>query len=300
MLPGLYIIIVNWNLKEDTLACLSSLIQAGVEPEHIIVVDNASTDGSVEAIREIISTSISIIESTENLGFAEGNNLGIKFAIDVGADWILLLNNDTVVAADFLTELGKAAQNNPEFSIIAPIIYYYDHPQVIWYLGDKLIPRTLITLNSHRGKKDRNNHPLIVPVDFVSGCGMMVRSDVFETIGFFDPSLYMYAEEVDFCWRARQAKFRLACATRAKVWHRVSTSAGKDQKNMRYLRIRNQARFYRRYARGYQIPLMFIFSLSRSIFLGIQDILRRQTNMVIPLARGWLHGWFMHDTINTK
>ncbi|MBE0410917.1 MAG: glycosyltransferase family 2 protein [Anaerolineales bacterium] len=296
----LYIVIVNWNLKEDTLACVHSLIKSGAETDHIIVVDNASTDGSVQALKKSFDSSLSIIEAGENLGFAAGNNLGIKKAIDAGAEWILLLNNDTVVAIDMLSEIKNAIQNNPDLAIVAPIIYYYDHPEIIWYLGDYLIPGTLITTNPHRGKKDSNNFPSIMPVDFVSGCGMMVKREVFEDIGYFDPSLFMYAEEVDFCWRARQAGYLLACATRAKVWHRISISAQKDQKSARYLRIRNQTRFYRKYSRGYQIPLMFIFSLSRSVFLVIRDILRRQAHLAPPSVRGWFEGWFKPDIFGTR
>jgi GT2 family glycosyltransferase len=300
MLNGLYIVIVNWNLKEDTLTCINSLVQAGVELDQIIVVDNSSTDGSVNALREKISSTLPIIESNTNLGFAGGNNLGIQFAINQGAEWILLLNNDTIVATDIITQLGVAIQDNPEFSIIAPIIYYSDHPEVIWYLGDHLIPGTLITTNSYRGNKDTKHLPAILPVDFVSGCGMMVKKEVFEKVGLFDASMFMYAEEVDFCWRARQSGYRLACVTRAKMWHHVSTSANKDQETSRYLRIRNQVRFYRRYARGLQIPIMFFFSLVRSIFLVIQDILRRQTHLVMPSMQGWLHGWFKPDNLKTN
>ena len=288
----LYIVIVNWNLREDTLTCVHSLIEAGAQLEHIIIVDNASTDGSVKALKQTFTETMPIIETNENLGFAAGSNIGAQFAIDQGAEWILLLNNDTVVAPNSLSELEIATQNNPDFSIFAPIIYYYDHPEIIWYLGDTLIPGTLITVNRYRGKKDPHTLSLAVPVDFVSGCGMMVKRDVFASIGFFDPSLFMYAEEVDFCWRARLAGFRMACVTRAKIWHRVSISASKDQKISRYLRIRNQVRFYHKYSRGYQVPLMFIFSMGRSIYLVVQDILRQQTQLIKPLAQGWLDGWF--------
>lgn len=288
----LYIVIVNWNLREDTLACVNSLIEAGAKPDHIVVVDNASTDGSVEALKQTFNSEMTIIESNQNLGFAAGSNLGAKFAIDQGAVWVLFLNNDTVVASDLLVELEATTQNYTNFSIIAPIIYYYDQPEIIWHLGDRLVPGTFITINRFRGKKDPGNLPNVVPVDFVTGCGMMVRKDVFDRIGFFDSSFFMYAEEIDYCWRARLAGFRLACATQAKIWHRISTSASKDQKNSRFLRIRNQIYFYRRYASAHQVPLMFIFTLMRFFRLAFNDIIKRQTYLVGPLAHGWFDGWF--------
>ena len=288
----LYIVIVNWNLREDTLACVNSLIEAGAKPDHIVVVDNASTDGSVEALKQTFNSELTIIESNQNLGFAAGSNLGAKFAIDQGAVWVLFLNNDTVVASNLLVELEAITQNYTNFSIIAPIIYYYDQPDIIWHLGDRLVPGTFTTINRFRGKKDPGNLPNVVPVDFVTGCGMMVRKDVFDRIGFFDSSFFMYAEEIDYCWRARQAGFRLACATQAKIWHRISTSASKDQNKSRYLRIRNQIYFYRRYASAHQVPLMFIFTLMRFFRLAFNDIIKRQTYLVGPLAHGWFDGWF--------
>lgn len=295
MATWLYIVIVNWNLKEDTLACVDSLIIAGAQVDHIIVVDNASSDGSVEALRQRFSATLPIIESNENLGYASGNNLGIQFALDQQAEWVLLLNNDTVVAPDLIHKLETTTLNYPEYSIVAPIIYYFDHPETIWYLGDHLVPGTLITMNKYRGKQEPQGFPAVIPVDFVSGCGMMINRKVFEDVGYFDSSLFMYGEEVDFCWRAQLAGSRLACATRAKIWHRVSISANKDRKKSRYLRIRNQVRFYRKYSQGYQLPLMFIFSLSRSLGLMLQDIIQHQTQLVKPLARGWLDGWFARN-----
>jgi len=288
----LYIVIVNWNLREDTLACVNSLIEAGAKPDHIVVVDNASTDGSVEALKQTFNSELTIIESNHNLGFAAGSNLGAKFAIDQGAVWVLFLNNDTVVASNLLVELEAITQNYTNFSIIAPIIYYYDQPDIIWHLGDRLVPGTFTTINRFRGKKDPGNLPNVVPVDFVTGCGMMVRKDVFDRIGFFDSSFFMYAEEIDYCWRARQAGFHLAYATQAKIWHRISTSASKDQNKSRYLRIRNQIYFYRRYASAHQVPLMFIFTLMRFFRLAFNDIIKRQTYLVGPLAHGWFDGWF--------
>lgn len=292
MSSNLYTVIVNWNLRDDTLACVDSLLAASAQPGQIIIVDNGSTDGSIEAIRNRYGPTVYLLEAGENLGFAGGNNLGIRFALEKGADWVFLLNNDTLVATDSLVQLEKAASSNQKYTIYSPIIYYYDKPEIIWHLGDHLIPGTLITFDRYRDKPHLSTFPEFIPVDFVNGCGMMIQRDVFNKIGLFDSSLFMYGEEVDFCWRARLAGFRFACATKSKIWHKVAASANQNPEHTRYLRVRNQIQFYRKYARGLQIPLMFVFSLSRSIGMGFRDYLHMQSHLVNPLMRGWFDGWF--------
>ena len=296
MIQNLYSILVNWNLKEDTLACIESLLEAGASLEQVILVDNASTDGSVEALRERFGPRLEMIVNKRNLGYAGGVNQGVQRALQQEAEWIFLLNNDTTVDRLIFTEFERAAEAHPEYPILAPLILYQADPARIWYLGDRLIPGTLITRSLYRGQIDHGQLPAFLPVDFVSGCGMLVRSEVFAAIGLFDESLFMYGEEVDFCWRARQVGFRLGCATRAKMWHRVSVSADRVRPQSRRLRVRNQARFYRKYARGLQIPLMFGFTLVRCLAIGVGDLLKGQPELIAPLATGWYAGWFERQT----
>ena len=115
------------------------------------------------------------------------------------------------------------------FAIITPLIFYYSQPERIWNLGDHLIGGTLLTYNSYQGKTAPVGLPKTIPVDFVSGCAMIINSDVIERIGMFDETLVMYGEEVDYCWRARIAGYHAVCITRSKVWHKVSKSADKNK-----------------------------------------------------------------------
>jgi GT2 family glycosyltransferase len=291
MIESLYSILVNWNLKDDSLACVDSLLAAGATPGQVIVVDNGSSDGSAQALRERFGAAVHVIESGRNLGFAGGANLGIRYALDQGAAWIFLLNNDTVVAPSLFAEFQRASAASAKFSILAPLILYYDMPDRIWYLGDRLVPTSLITYGLYRDQIDTGQLPPLVPVDFICGCGMLIEREVFDTIGLLDPSFFMYAEEVDFCWRAHAAGFRIGCATRAKMWHRISVSADRDRPMTRYLRIRNQIVFYRRYARWYQAPTLFAFTLARALRIAIGDLANHQQILVPPLVRGWADGW---------
>ncbi len=285
-------ILVNWNLKDDTMDCIDSLIAAGQSPADIIVVDNGSSDGSVAALRARFGEALTIIANSENAGFAAAANQGIVEALARGSNWVFLLNNDTVVDRDIFSAFERARQGHPEFLILAPLILYHAFPDRIWFFGDRLRGSTLITRSLFKEGTRDQPLPEVAAVDFVSGCGMLVQREVFESIGNFDQGLFMYGEEVDFCWRARESGFRSAAVSGAVMWHKVSRSARRLKPEMRYFRIKNQITFYRRYAHGLNIPIMFLFTLARSLGIGGRDLLVRQPGLLVPLARAWFAGWF--------
>jgi hypothetical protein len=291
MTDTIYAVMVNWNLKFDTIACVKSLLAARPVKGQVVVVDNGSTDGSAQILQEEFGGWIHIIKSDVNHGYAGCVNLGARFALEQGAEWVLLLNNDTLVAPSLFVNFGQVLNRTQAFSVLAPLIFYHNDPERIWYCGDRLIPGTLITLSLYKNRHASANLPSVVQVDFVSGCGMLVRRSVFETIGFFDPTLFMYGEEVDFCWRARLAGFRLACVTSARMWHKVSASANRDKPYARYLRVRNQILFYRAYARGFQRPVMVLFAGFRLMAIFLRDVWAGEWALIKPLVMGWWHGW---------
>ncbi len=282
----LFIIIVNWNLKSDTIACIQSLKQAGADLEKIIVVDNGSVDGSVADLRKQFHDALQIIEVKANLGFAAGANLGIRKAMQQGAEWLLLINNDTWVATDFITELSTAIQSRPDISVFGPAIYYANNTDKIWYLGERLIPGTMLTINHFRGKPLPANLSVVLPVDFLSGCCMIVSRKAFEDIGLLDANLFMYGEEVDWCWRARRAGHHCAAIPSAVMWHKISASSNCIPSNTLYLRIRNQIWEYRRYGNIIQHVLLIAFTLFRILIINVH-----QKNSLRLSWRGWIDGW---------
>jgi GT2 family glycosyltransferase len=295
--PELAIIIVNFNLKIDTGSCIRSFLESGAVLDQILIMDNRSTDGSLEYLQAEFGPALNITVTQENRGYAYGLNEGIKWlsANRSQAEWYLLMNNDTLVDKAFLREFKKATEKTA-FDLLGPLILYYDTPERIWYLGDRIVPGTLITTNPFRGKRGRDIQEVlsaeVLPVDMLNGCSMLVNKKVFEKIGLFEEHNGMYAEEVDFVWRARLAKFQLAAVPAARMWHKISASAKKQKGQTRYQRIRNQIFFYRRYSRLFQLPLMFFFSLSRCIGIGISDCIKKQPDLIRPLIRGWVDGWF--------
>jgi GT2 family glycosyltransferase len=292
LVPGINIVIINLNLKNDTAECINSLLEAKAKIGEVIVVDNGSSDGSAQFLREKYGPELEIIGLNENLGFAEGSNFGLKKAFSRGATWLLLMNNDTLVAPDFLEKLAEAVVLGNEYRLFSPLIFYLNPSDVIWSVTNRLIPGTMIGYDPYIGKKKTQfSFPTVLPADFINGCSMLVHREVFEKIGFFDPRLFIYHEEVDLSWRARQAGFRMAIATQAEMWHKISAVMSKQKPKTRYLQTRNQIWVYRRHARGLQLPIMFVFTVLRTIRLAIHDALKNQSELLPYLWQGFQEGW---------
>jgi GT2 family glycosyltransferase len=288
----IYPIIVNWNLAGETILCIESLRTAGVPAAQIIVVDNGSQDDSVAQLTARFGDGIRLIAHPTNLGFAGGNNIGIEVALQAGAEWVLLVNNDTVVAPTFMQELDAAITQQLEYRIIGPLILYHSEPNRIWSLGDRLVPGTLITRRLWHDEPVPDPLAPFIPVDFLNACCMLIHRTVFEQIGLLDATYFMYAEDVDFCWRARRAGIKLGCATRARIWHKVSRSTGVYHPQARYWRISNQIRVYRTHARRWQLPMMFGFTLIRSLKLAAVDFSQKRTLLAQETLRAWRDGWW--------
>ena len=258
------------------------------------MVDNASNDGSVEYLKKQFGEELCCIVNEQNYGYAAGLNSGIRQAIGRDDDLILLLNNDTIVPKDFLVEFKSIADQNPSFDLFGPTILYNDQQEKIWFFGGKVIPGTMITYSLYHNQKLPNILTDLIQVDFINGCAMLVRKKVFESIGFLDEGFFMFAEEVDFCWRARLAGFHLGVTPRAKIFHKVSKSTninlGKQNPLIWYLRIRNQNRFYRRYAHGFQSLIMISFGFFRALFYFLFMIFMRKHNLARVILKGWWDG----------
>jgi GT2 family glycosyltransferase len=247
----LYVVIPNWNLACDTITCIESLFTAvdGLDVT-VIVVDNASTDGSHQALVTAFGQQIVQLQMPSNLGFASAVNAGMRYMLEHGGAATLILNNDTVVDDRMLAVLDQAAIAHPEAGILCPAIYYMHPADRVWRLGDR----------DHRWLPfplripDREAVNELVEADYGTGCGMLVRRKVIETIGYLDDRFFMYYEDADYCSRARQTGFRVLCIPAARMWHKVSASAGQDGVSQVFWRTRGQLIFYRKNARrGYRV-----------------------------------------------
>lgn len=259
----IFIIILNWNGKKDTLECLDSLgeLRSMNYESRIVVVDNGSDDGSVEVIHKDYPEVI-LLENKENLGFAEGNNVGIRYALENGADYVILLNNDTLVDKNLVNELLKVMESDSQTGVLSPKIYFApgfefhkdryqenERGKVIWYAGGEMDWQNI--LGSHRGVDgvDNGQYNHEEQTDYATGCCMMVKREIFEKVGLLDKKYYLYYEDVDFCERAKRCGYKVAYVPKAIVWHKNAGSSGKPGSPVHeYYQTRNRLLFGFRYA----------------------------------------------------
>ena len=216
---NLGVVVLNWNGLEVTPLCLRSLLKSSLRPDWIVVVDNASTDGSVDLIRQQFPQVI-LLANERNLGFAGGCNVGIRFLLDRHVDFILLLNNDAEVGPNALHELMEAAEAVPAAAYTGTIFEKSDPPRV-WFSGGVIDP---LSLEARHFTDAPGDSAPPRSTDFITGCCLLFRSDALKTIGLLDTSFFAYYEDVDWCLRARAAGNRLLYVPQASIHHEVSHS----------------------------------------------------------------------------
>ncbi|MFO7698191.1 MAG: glycosyltransferase family 2 protein [Anaerolineae bacterium] len=225
MSPAVTAIVLNWNNAPDTLGCLASLAQQDTT-HRVLVVDNGSTDDSVARIAAAFPAVV-ILQTGANLGYAGGNNAGIRKALQDDADYLFVLNNDVTLAADCLSALVDAAQSQPRVGVVGGIVYDLEAPQRIQSAGMHL---NAIGDSVHRGEgqQEAGQFAAVDEVDAVKGCAMLVSREAIAAAGVLDERYFMYLEEVDWCQRIRRAGYAVLFAPAAHIWH-PETPLGDDR-----------------------------------------------------------------------
>ena len=239
------ILILNWNGKKDTLECLASIEKIDYPHFQPLVVDNGSTDDSVSAIRAAYPR-VPILETKENLGFAGGNNIGIEWCLRKKAEWIFLLNNDTIVAPDILKAFLAAAKEQPKAKILGAKIFRYSDPNRIDHLGGFWNPKIAEFESNAFGEIDHIYLTDMQKVDYVCGAALFMHRSVPETIGLLEPRYFLFWEESDYCIRAAKAGLEVWTAPQAHIWHKVSASFTGGKPHMHYFWWRSRLLFLSR------------------------------------------------------
>jgi len=238
--PHVIAVILNTNRRADTLACLASLAESDYAHLTVLALDNASTDGSPEAIAAAFPA-VQVLPLAQNLGYAGNNNVGIAAALTQGADWLFVLNEDTVQAPACISRLVALGESDPQIGIVGPLVYHYDEPAVIQSAGGRL-GRYWKSL--HTGHNEpAQGHPLLAaprPVDFISGCAILVRRETVEQIGALDERFFYYWEETEWCLRARRNGWQVWFEPAAQLWHKGVQRDYQPNPSVTYYNTRNQ------------------------------------------------------------
>lgn len=264
MKPKVFIIILNWNGIGDTYECVNSLLNIDYDNYEILIVDNNSREKEINELKilSMNNPKVKLILNKQNLGFAGGNNIGIDYAIKCGAEYIMLLNNDTIVEKDFINPLLKVFEQCDNVGIVAPKINYYEEKNIIWSAGGKISRirgSGYAVTNIHENKIKFTEKA----VTFVSGCCMLIRREMFYKVGLLDENYFVYLEDADFCSRVINAGYKIIVSSQSKIYHKVSKST-RNKLNLLplYYVTRNRLYFIKKNYPNYLIPSFLYISIS--------------------------------------
>lgn len=295
MQPEVVIIVLNWNRKDDTIDCLSSLKKIDYDNYKILLIDNHSTDDSVSAVKKTFPD-LEIMVNEENLGYAEGNNVGIKHALTGDAKYVLLLNNDTIVDPQFIKNMVATAEKDKSTGIVGSKIYYYKYDgkdNVINSIGGMINYNTgSVRLFGYR-EIDEGQHDMAREVDYVEGACIMIKKDVFDRIGYLNPKYFMYWEETDFCTRAKRSGFKVVTSPEAVIWHKSIPKVSLFLNQFRlYYTTRNMFYFERQNASIFALAVfaLYFFGYRFWKFTFIILLYFRNIDSIKAFYKGIIHG----------
>jgi len=240
-------IMLHLNQEEATRECIKSLLNLSYNNVEIILVDNGSADGSGMRLSNEFP-SVIFTRNEQNLGFAEGNNVGMRLALLRGADYVVLLNNDTVVEQDFVQPLLHHAASDPTIGVQSCKIYYYADPKKLWYAGGLLHVDKAEGYHIGYLEEDSGKYNILQDTEFATGCMMFLSRKALEDVGLLEKSYFIYFEDSDWSIRARRLGYRVIYNPRAKLLHKVSLSTSVDSPFYLYFMTRNKILFVRKHS----------------------------------------------------
>ena len=244
-----FVVVLNWERANDTIDCINSLLKSKNNSFElkIVVVDNGSKDNSESILKQTFKDKIVLIENASNIGFAQGNNIGIKYSLGNNADYVMILNNDTLVSPDLIAVLHAAFLKDESVGLASPKIYFApgfefhkrsllvpskaryrkeDLGRVIWYAGGTLDWDNIYGSTRGVDEVDEGQYDSMQETDFATGTCLFLSRKVLEEVGMFDEKYYLYYEDTDFSIRAKKARFKVLYIPNAVVWHKVAQSSG--------------------------------------------------------------------------
>jgi GT2 family glycosyltransferase len=280
-------VLVNWNGAADTLATLASLDRAaGIDRARILVVDNGSTDGSAARLQRE-RPGLELIETGKNLGFAGGNLVGIRRALeDPAVGYVLLINTDVEVDPGFLAPLVDACRD-PRVGAAGPKIFYFDPRDRLWAAGGHLRIRETVTVEHGRGEPDGPRYSRAADVSYLTTCCLLIPRDALLAVGPPDPLYFINVDDADWCRRAAAAGFRLRYVPESRLWHKVAAStAGSYTPTKTFHTGRSNALYVRRHAGLLGLAGFLAANLATLPIAWLRELPRGNARSVRSKAKG--------------
>ena len=285
-LPRVWAVVLGYNHPEDTIECLKSLEQVSYEPFTVLYVDNGSEPYACDQVQQAVSR-CGILRLDPNAGVAGGMNAGIRFALEQGADYVVILNNDTTVDPRFAERLAQTAQAHPDAGMLVPKIYYYDHPDTVWSAGSvfRRFPPVVTMRKTRQADDGRFDQPM--ELEFATFCVIMFSRAMLERAGLLDPDYHFLYEDYDLCLRARAAGFRIRYVPGAHVWHKISKTTGAGTPNPKFWRTygRSESVFRRKFAAH-----RWLTGRIHAAYIVLRFLYEGHWYGVRPYVAGWREG----------
>jgi GT2 family glycosyltransferase len=303
--PFVCVLTLNWNGKKWLGDCLSSVLTMDYGNFEVVMVDNGSTDGSVQFVHDNFP-GVLVVQTGSNLGYARGFNAGLEFAAQKGAEYFLIINNDTVIDRGALSALVETAQNYPRAGFVTGKVYFYDKPDILQTVGKKEHP---IRWNGdHIGwlEKDAGQYEAVAERIFLDDVMTLVDRRLYNEVGGYDPEFFLQCEEFDWQARAKRESWKFYYTPKAKLWHRVSMSMGGLGNSVgRYYDIRSQMVVIARY----RTPGLFLkyymctgFEVVNSFVRGLVQLNWTKIKPRLSMLLGFMGGtfWLVHRNAMRK
>jgi|SRR5581483_5521138 len=290
-MPRVCIIVLTWKNYDLTRDCLCSLRKINYPNTEIVLVDNGSGDGSAERLASEFPE-VRLITNEKNLGFPAGNNVAIRDAMARNPDYFLLLNNDTLVAPDFLSKLVEVAESDEEIGVVNPKILYFEPNDRIWFAGGFYKPWWSTGRVRGQNRRDIGKYNETREISFITGCACLIKAEVVRQIGLLDEVFFLGFEDLDWTVRAMRAGFRAFYVGSSVIWHKASYDTKKNlgKPTMDFYRTRNSLLIARKHVPFRYWP-GFLFSLSKYVaYRSAGYLLRAEPKRIRELYRGLWNG----------
>lgn len=289
------VIVLNYNGEEWLPACLDSLARQTGDPLEIVVVDNASTDGSAAIVIQKYPW-VRFLPLDKNYGFCAANNIALREALAHGTEFVLLLNNDTVVAEDFFSQLLSGIRADPLIAAVCPKIYFAQNPKLLWYAGADFSFWTSRVITRGWKQTDGPAFDTAQEISQATGCAMLLRCSALREVGLLDENFWAYVEDMDLSVRLKRQGYRLVYAPFARVWHwdgatTVKSLGSGSQQFRQYLSTRNMLFLARKHLRWWQAPTFALgFLLTHVAFYSTLRLWRRDFRAFFAIFKGLRDG----------